>query len=749
MSLGNFVKSIQNIMRGDSGINGDAQRIEQMTWILFLKIYDAQEDNWEIEDDNYQSIIPENLRWKNWAVDNKDGKNLTGDNLLSFVNTELFPKLKKLPIKENTPIKKAIVQLVFQDANQYMKDGVLLRELINKIDEIKFDTSAEIHALGDIYETILKSLQSAGNAGEFYTPRPVTDFIIDRINPQLGEVIADFACGTGGFLTSGLKALEKQIVTAADRNIFNQSVFGIEKKPLPYLLAITNMLLHGIDTPNIFHANSLERKITDYKENEKFSVIVMNPPYGGTETDTIIKLFPKDLQSSETADLFIALMIYRLKIGGRAAVIVPDGFLFGTDGAKLALKKKLVTELNLHTIIRLPASVFAPYTSITTNILFFDKTKTTEKIWFYRVDIPDGYKHFSKTKPMKLEHFADCQEWWDNRRVINDDDTETFKAKDFSAAEIIERNFNLDLCGYPSQEIEILSPLETIHDFKESFNQLSINLNEQIEDISNLLKGENLSRNFINRISNVSFELANILKEFPRKMKASLLQAAIQGKLSEQLPTDGDAKDLLADIQAERAKLIKLKKIKAAPPLPPISPEEIPFDIPENWQWVRLGDICEMYTGNSISEHEKKLKYCGRAEGFDFIATKDISFENQVAYDNGVKIPFKNNFKRAKENSVLMCIEGGSAGRKIAVVDRDVCFGNKLCNFNAYQISNLYIYFYLQSPTFAKFFNAGVVGIIGGVGINKLKNILIPVPPLAEQERIVARLEELLQEIEF
>ena len=749
MSLGNFVKSIQNIMRGDSGINGDAQRIEQMTWILFLKIYDAQEDNWEIEDDNYQSIIPENLRWKNWAVDNKDGKNLTGDNLLSFVNTELFPKLKKLPIKENTPIKKAIVQLVFQDANQYMKDGVLLRELINKIDEIKFDTSAEIHALGDIYETILKSLQSAGNAGEFYTPRPVTDFIIDRINPQLGEVIADFACGTGGFLTSGLKALEKQIVTAADRNIFNQSVFGIEKKPLPYLLAITNMLLHGIDTPNIFHANSLERKITDYKENEKFSVIVMNPPYGGTETDTIIKLFPKDLQSSETADLFIALMIYRLKIGGRAAVIVPDGFLFGTDGAKLALKKKLVTELNLHTIIRLPASVFAPYTSITTNILFFDKTKTTEKIWFYRVDIPDGYKHFSKTKPMKLEHFAACQNWWDNRRVINDDDTETFKAKDFSAAEIIERNFNLDLCGYPSQEIEILSPLETIHDFKESFNQLSINLNEQIEDISNLLKGENLSRNFINRISNVSFELANILKEFPRKMKASLLQAAIQGKLSEQLPTDGDAKDLLADIQAERAKLIKLKKIKAAPPLPPISPEEIPFDIPENWQWVRLGDICEMYTGNSISEHEKKLKYCGRAEGFDFIATKDISFENQVAYDNGVKIPFKNNFKRAKENSVLMCIEGGSAGRKIAVVDRDVCFGNKLCNFNAYQISNLYIYFYLQSPTFAKFFNAGVVGIIGGVGINKLKNILIPVPPLAEQERIVARLEELLQEIEF
>ena len=745
MSLGNFVKSIQNIMRGDSGINGDAQRIEQMTWILFLKIYDAQEDNWEIEDDNYQSIIPENLRWKNWAVDNKDGKNLTGDNLLSFVNTELFPKLKKLPIKENTPIKKAIVQLVFQDANQYMKDGVLLRELINKIDEIKFDTSAEIHALGDIYETILKSLQSAGNAGEFYTPRPVTDFIIDRINPQLGEVIADFACGTGGFLTSGLKVLEKKIKTVADRNIFNQSVFGIEKKPLPYLLAITNMLLHGIDTPNIFHANSLERKITDYKENEKFSVIVMNPPYGGTETDTIIKLFPKDLQSSETADLFIAMMIYRLKIGGRAAVIVPDGFLFGTDGAKLALKKKLVTELNLHTIIRLPASVFAPYTSITTNILFFDKTKTTEKIWFYRVDIPEGYKHFSKTKPMKLEHFADCQEWWDNRRVINDDDTETFKAKDFSAAEIIERNFNLDLCGYPSQEIEILSPLETIHDFKESFNQLSINLNEQIEDISNLLKGENLSRNFINRISNVSFELANILKEFPRKMKASLLQAAIQGKLSEQLPTDGNAKDLLADIKIERAKLIKLKKIKADPPLPPVSPEEIPFDIPENWQWVRLGDICQIVGGGSPEKSNPKfwngdINWATVSDmKFDFINETILKITEEGLKNSSTNI--------IKKGALIIATRVGLG--KVCYNNIDTAINQDLKGIYLFKNTNRkYIFHYFKAISNYIIKN-GTGTTVKGVKLEFIKNLLVPLPPLAEQKRIVARLDELLQEIEI
>ena len=749
MSLGNFVKSIQNIMRGDSGINGDAQRIEQMTWILFLKIYDAQEDNWEFEEDNYISIIPENLRWRNWAVDNKDGKNLTGDNLLKFVNEELFPTLKNLPISENTPIKKAIVQLVFQDANQYMKDGVLLRELINKINEVKLDTLDEIHALGEIYETILKSLQSAGNAGEFYTPRAVTDFIIDRIKPQLGEIVADFACGTGGFLTSNLNALEKQIKTAEDRVIFNQSVFGIEKKPLPYLLAITNMLLHGIDTPNIFHGNSLERKITEYKETEKFSVIVMNPPYGGTESDSIKNNFPADLQSSETADLFIALMIYRLKQGGRAAVIIPDGFLFGTDGAKLALKKKLVTELNLHTIIRLPASVFAPYTSITTNILFFDKTKTTEKIWFYRVDIPKNYKSFSKTRPMYFEHFAACQEWWDNRRVITDD-TGNFKAKDFSAAEIADRNFDLNLCGYPSPEEEILSPLEIIQDFQKQFNHLNKILTAQVEDISETLKGKNLNRRSNNNINSSAFELANILKEFPQKIKASLLQAAIQGKLSEQLPTDGNASDLLKNIQLERAKLIKQKKIKAAPPLPPISPDEIPFDIPENWQWVRLGDICtKLVDGNhnppsGLSERTNYL----------MLSSKNINFDKLIDLDStrflSKEIFEKENKRTSASAGDIFFTSVGSLGRScIFDGSLNVCFQRSVTVIKT-EIYNKYLKFCFDSPFYQKvIINESTGTAQKGFYLSKMEKSLIPLPPLAEQERIVARLEELLQEIEI
>ena len=490
MSLGNFVKTIQNIMRGDSGINGDAQRIEQLTWILFLKIYDAKEDDWELFDDDYKSVLPEKLRWRNWAVDDKSGSALTGDELLKFVNDELFPTLKNLPVTHETPKKKSVVCEVFAEVNQYMKNGVLLRQVINVIDEVKLDTAKEKNFFGDIYETILKSLQSAGNAGEFYTPRAVTDFIVDRIAPEFGETVADFACGTGGFLTSTLNYLAKKENLSAEQREFysNKAIFGIEKKPLPYLLAITNMLIHGVDTPNISHGNSLERRITEYSDDEKFPVIVMNPPYGGTELPIIRNNFPADLRGNETADLFIALILYRLKFNGRAAVIIPDGFLFGTDSPKIELKKRLLNQFNLHTIIRLPQSVFSPYTSITTNILFFDKTRRTEKIWFYRVDMPGGYKHFSKTKPMLLEHFADCVEWWSNRYEIQDTDSETFKAKSFTFEEIVNRGYDLDLCGYPSSDEEILSPTETIKDFQERRAALNSKIDSRLEKLSALLQ---------------------------------------------------------------------------------------------------------------------------------------------------------------------------------------------------------------------------------------------------------------------
>lgn len=484
-SLGNFVKRLRDIMRNDAGINGDAQRIEQIAWLLFLKVYDTKEEDWEFDDDNYESIIPEECRWRNWAVDDGKGTAITGDALLDFVNNKLFPTLKGIEVSKTTPINKAIVKTTFEDTNNYMKDGVLLRQIVNVIDELDLTNYEESHAFGEIYESILKELQSAGSAGEFYTPRAVTDFMAQMIKPVIGEKMADFACGTGGFITSWLKALESQKKTIEDREAFDTSVYGIEKKQFPYMLCVTNLLLHDIDTPRIYHDNSLLKDVLDYTEDDQFDVILMNPPYGGSEKNEVKNHFPSDLASSETADLFMSVIMYRLKQNGRAAVILPDGFLFGTDNAKVAIKKKLLSEFNLHTVIRMPHSVFAPYTSITTNILFFDRTGSTKETWFYRLDMPDGYKNFSKTKPMKLEHFAPAIEWWNNREEITIDGFD--KAKKYTAQELAERSYNIDLCGFPHEEEEILPPKELIQQYQEKRASLNADIDRILEQITGIL----------------------------------------------------------------------------------------------------------------------------------------------------------------------------------------------------------------------------------------------------------------------
>ena len=488
MAISNFVKRIQDVMRNDSGVNGDAQRIEQIVWILFLKIYDAKEETWELLNDNYKSIIPEGLKWRDWAVDRKDGEALTGDTLLDFVNNILFPTLKNLEIDENTPMSQVIVRYAFEDANNYQKDGVLLRQVVNIIDEIDFTEYKERHEFGAIYESFLKDLQSAGNAGEFYTPRAVTEFMVKVVKPVLGDRIGDFACGTGGFLTSALNELDKQVGNSlGNREIYNKSVYGIEKKSLPHMLCVTNMLIHDIDDPNILHGNALE---TDYKELRKmdpFDVILMNPPYGGSEKDSVKVNFPTELRSSETADLFMNVIMYRLRKNGRAAVILPDGFLFGTDNGKFNIKKKLMGEFNLHTVIRMPHSVFAPYTSIRTNILFFDNTEPTKETWFYRVDMPEGYKNFSKTRPMKLEHFNDALNWWENREEIEVDGFP--KAKRYSIDEIVERSYNIDLCGFPHEEEAILEPMDLIQEYQEKRTSLNAEIDHVLEQITSMLGG--------------------------------------------------------------------------------------------------------------------------------------------------------------------------------------------------------------------------------------------------------------------
>lgn len=501
-NLSGFVKRLRDIMRNDAGINGDAQRIEQITWLLFLKVYNTKEQDWEFDDENYQSIIPEPCRWISWAHDDKSGSAMTGDTLLDFVNNTLFPVLKgtdakdqngKIKIKgvrvdASTPIRQAIVQSTFADANNYMKDGVLLRQVINVIDELDLGDYEESHAFGEIYESILKELQSAGSAGEFYTPRAVTDFMAQMIRSRIGERMADFACGTGGFLTSWLKELQKQIQSTADAKKYGESIYGIEKKQFPYMLCITNLLLHDLDVPQVYHENSLLRDVLDYTEEDQFDVILMNPPYGGSEKADVKNHFPNDLASSETADLFLSVIMYRLKEKGRAAVILPDGFLFGTDNAKVNIKKKLLGEFNLHTVIRMPGSVFSPYTSITTNILFFDRTGPTKGTWFYRLDMPEGYKHFSKTKPMKLEHFAPAVEWWDNRRELIVDGFA--KAKKFTARQLaVEFGYNLDQCGYPHEEEEILAPLDLIQRYEEERASLNAEIDQVLAEITTILGG--------------------------------------------------------------------------------------------------------------------------------------------------------------------------------------------------------------------------------------------------------------------
>ncbi|EJW89547.1 type I restriction-modification system DNA-methyltransferase [gut metagenome] len=325
MAVNNIIKRIQNIMRQDAGINGDAQRIEQMTWMFFLKVYDTQEETWEYKDANYQSIIPEELRWRNWAVDEKDGEAMTGEALLAFVNEKLFPTLKNLPVNAQTPRAKSIVQETFADLNQYMKNGTLLRQVVNIVNEIEFDDAEDRHTFGDIYEGILKDLQSAGNAGEFYTPRALTDFIVKMLDPKLGETFGDFTSGTGGFLTSALNYMAKNVRSAQDGEKLQNAVVGQEWKPLPYLLSITNLLLHDIEAPNIANCDSLGINVADFKENDKVDVIGMNPPYGGSTEESVKSNFPTQYRSSETADLFIALIMYRLKAGGRCGVIIPDG----------------------------------------------------------------------------------------------------------------------------------------------------------------------------------------------------------------------------------------------------------------------------------------------------------------------------------------------------------------------------------------------------------------------------------------
>ena len=441
MSVRTTVKSIQDIMRQDVGVDGDAQRLSQLCWMFFLKIIDDQDQELELTRDDYRSPIPNRLQWRTWAA---DPEGLTGEHLLDFINDDLFPSLKGLAALGSNANRARVVRGVFEDAYNYMKSGQLMRQVINRINEVDFNDLAERRHFGDIYEQLLNDLQSAGNAGEYYTPRALTTFMAERLDPKPGEILLDPSCGTGGFLTCAIRYMrERHVKTPEDERKLQAGLRAVEKKQLPHMLCVTNLLLHGIEDPScVRHDNTLARPYVSYGPADRVDIILTNPPFGGREEPGIESSFPAHLRTRETADLFLALFIRLLKPGGRAAVVLPDGTLFG-EGVKTRLKEQLLEECNLHTIVRLPNSVFKPYASIGTNLLFFEKGEPTRDVWFYEHRVPEGQKAYSMTKPIRVEHLQGCVDWWGSPERAGREPTEV--AWKVTLEEIKARNYNLDV----------------------------------------------------------------------------------------------------------------------------------------------------------------------------------------------------------------------------------------------------------------------------------------------------------------
>lgn len=472
-NISSVIKAIQDIMRKDTGVDGDAQRLSQIVWMLFLKIFADKEEEYEIMDDNYKSPLVSKYRWQNWA---KDDEGLTGDELIDFINNDLFPYLQNL--ENDSDNRTLIIKNIFQDTYNYMKSGTLLRQVINKINEIDFNSSEDRHLFNDIYEQLLQSLQSAGNSGEYYTPRAVTQFIVDMINPKIGEKVLDPACGTGGFLACSIEHLKKQVSTTADGETLNNNIFGIEKKPLPHQLCTTNMILHGIDTPiNIKRDNTLSKPINNISPSDRVDCIVTNPPFGGIEEEGIENNFPTSFRTRETADLFLVYIMKMLKPNGRAGVVLPDGSLFG-EGVKTRIKEELLQECNLHTIVRLPNGVFNPYTGIKTNLLFFTKGAPTKEIWYYEHPLPNGIKNYSRSNPIIIEEFLPEKEWWNNR-------IENEHSWKVSIDDIKNANYNLDIKNpYISEEEKLKTPEELINDISTNLLKVKQLLEKIKEEIA-------------------------------------------------------------------------------------------------------------------------------------------------------------------------------------------------------------------------------------------------------------------------
>jgi len=731
MSIGTLIKTIQDIMRKDVGIDGDAQRISQIVWLLFLKIFDDKEQEWMRSIDNYKSPLQSRFRWSNWAK-NPDGIN--GGELIDFVNNELFPSLKKLATSTGVSAAGKVVGSVFEDAYNYMKSGTLLRQVINAIEgDVDFNSSSDRHLFNDIYEKILADLQSAGNAGEYYTPRAVTQFMVDILNPKLGESVLDPACGTGGFLTCTIEHLKKQVKTADDRVILQKSLHGVEKKPLPHMLAMTNLMLHGIDVPsNIRHDNTLKRPLKDYGPEDHVDIILTNPPFGGMEEDGIENNFPRKYHTRETADLFMALIMNLLKHDtGRAAVVLPDGFLFG-EGTKITLKRELLEEFNLHTIVRLPKGVFAPYTSISTNILFFEKGYPTKDVWFFQHPYPDGYKSYSRSKPLSIAEFDLEKKWWGGasrkgRKTTKD-------AWKISAQEIAAKNYTLDFKNPHEVHIDHGEPSALLQEYYA--------VAQQSKALRALIKNELLAAldGPVGKLLAEHFDVAFSTPNGIRRLRDLILTLAMEGKLVSQNPGDPPAKQFVQDVEKNRESFFRQGKSRIFKSLPRIEPDEIPGPLPAGWEWVRLGEIAD-YNGRENVEPE-------------FISPKTWLLDLEDIEKETSRLLYRANYSERQSKSTKSTFKNGDVlyGKlrpyldKVLIADSDgVCTTEIIPIVPSHAVCSEFLRWQLKRPHFIAHVNTLMYGVkMPRLGTEDAIKSIHPLPPLPEQHRIVKKINELM-----
>jgi type I restriction enzyme M protein len=729
MSVRITVKTIQDLMRQDVGVDGDAQRISQLCWMFFLKIVDDQDQELELLRPGYTSPIPLEFQWRGWAG-KREG--ITGEPLLEFVNNKLFPGLKGLEVTGEQGDRARVVRSVFEDAYNYMKSGQLMRQVINKINDVDFNNLAERQHFGDIYEQVLNDLQSAGNAGEYYTPRAVTSFMANRIDPKPGEVLLDPACGTGGFLTSAIRHMRDNYVkTVEDEQRMQQALRAVEKKPLPHMLCMTNLLLHGVEEPSfVRHDNTLARPYVSYGATDRVDIVLTNPPFGGREEAGIESNFPKHFQTRETADLFLALIIRILKPGGRAAVVLPDGSLFA-EGVKTRLKEHLLAECNLHTIVRLPNSVFRPYATIGTNLLFFEKGEPTKHIWYYEHRVPAGQKAYSMTKPIQLADLRSCVEWWggSDRR----ERSETEHAWRVEVEEVEARGYNLDFRNPHARTVHHGDPDELLRRVTAADQEVAT-FRTQLKTVLS----EALGASPTTAIE--QFDRLVALPEAVPQLRRFILELAVRGRLTEQDPRDVPASNLLArapsSIRQARGKRKGTAQAR-------VDADE-PFSIPGSWVWVRVGGIGDARLGKMLDKAKNRgtpRRYLRNTNvrwyDFDLTDVYEMRFEDSELSEFNLRA-----------GDVLIC-EGGEPGRAAVWDERepDIYFQKAIhrLRFPPEVVSPRYFVFALKeaasSGRLSAYFTGLTIKHFTGRG---LSSFLFSLPPYEEQQRIVARIDSLM-----